>query len=190
MEYRSHIDGLRHGSYEDFAFLYEKFSGSLYGFVFDMLKSESLSKEIVQETFIKIWTGREKINPDLSFKAYLFKISKNKIIDQFRRQIANPVFESYLDHCENIRLQEGEVEQKLDFDMFMKRLQVAKSKLTARQREIFELSKEFGLSSSEIATRLNINDQTVYNQLSAAMRILKQEMMPHYILMFIIFFGS
>nr|WP_239060791.1 sigma-70 family RNA polymerase sigma factor [Bacteroides sp. 519] len=168
--------------------LYDKFSSNLYGFVFGLVKSETMAKEIVHETFIKVWINRENINPDLSFKSYLFKISKNRIIDLYREQLSNPVMEDYLDYCDSIQLSENNIISKIDYDAFVERLELAKNKLTTRQREIFEMSKEQGISSKEIAQQLNISEQTTYNILSTAVRIVKEEIGVVGLLLFSIFF--
>lgn len=176
MNYIKHIEGVKRGSYADFKILYEEFSENLYGFVYRLTKSHTLSKEIVQETFIKIWVNRENLDSRMSFKSFLFKISKNKIIDEFRRQISSPVYEDYMEYSDNFDFSaEENVENKLDLDDFIRQLEKAKEKLTPRQREIFELSKEQGLSSSDIAEKLEISEQTIYNILSSAMKILRKE---------------
>jgi len=177
MDYAQHIQGLKNGSYTDFKILYKEFSGNLFGFVYSLTKSESITKDIVQETFIKVWLNRENIDPQMSFKSYLYKIAKNNIIDDFRKQINSPVFEDYMEYCDNPHLSNLEnIELQLDLDTFIKQLNVVKEKLTLRQREIFELCKEQGLSSSEVAEKLNLSEQTVYNTLSLVMKILKKEL--------------
>jgi RNA polymerase sigma-70 factor (ECF subfamily) len=183
-----HIIGLQNSSYKDFRVLYDTYAGNLHGFVFGLVKSESLTKDIVQETFIKVWINRKNIDAQQSFKSYLFKISQNLIIDNFRKQMSNPFFESYLNYNEKLSV-ENDIEQKIDFDLFAERLEIAKHKLTPRQREIFELNKEQGISVLEIAQRLNINEQTIYNQLSTAMRLLKKEIGTFGIFFFTIFFN-
>jgi RNA polymerase sigma-70 factor (ECF subfamily) len=136
-----------------------------------------MAEDIMQETFIKLWINRENIDMSLSFKSYLFKISKHKIIDEFRKRTNSPVFEDYMVYCDQLCADSNDnIEQKIDFDYFQQQLNTAKTKLTSRQQEIFELSKEEGLTSSEIAKRLNISEQTVYNILSSAMKVLRKEM--------------
>ncbi|WP_303227724.1 RNA polymerase sigma factor, partial [Parabacteroides goldsteinii] len=79
-----------------------------------------------------------------------------------------------------------DVEAKYDFDLFLKELEVAKQKLTPRQREIFVLNKEYNLSVTEIASRLSITEQVVRNQLSAALKVLRNEL-SNYSYLFILF---
>ncbi|MDR3260219.1 MAG: sigma-70 family RNA polymerase sigma factor [Tannerella sp.] len=188
MDYRENIAGLQKGSYKDFKVLYDAFAGKLAGFVFGLVKSESLTKDIVQETFIKIWINRKNIDVQQSFKAYLFKIAQNLIIDHFRKQMNDPVFENYLDYSDEI-VDTDEAEQKMDFDAFSRQLEMAKTKLTARQKELFELNKEQGMPIAEIAQLLNITEQTIYNQLSSALKILRKEIGAVHLVLFLSFFG-
>jgi len=119
----------------------------------------------------------------------LFKISRNLIIDEFRKRLSEPLFEDYLNYCDEAVLSTPtEIERKLDFDLFVEELNRAKEKLTSRQREIFEMSKEEGLTSSEIASKLGISEQTVYNQLSTALRLLKKEIKGTLLFFFTLFF--
>lgn len=167
---------LRSGDYDAFRILYDTYAKQLKGFVFAMIRSEVLADDIIQDTFLKIWMNRQTIDSDLSFKSYLFRIAKNAVIDEFRKNVSNPLFEDYMLHCENILISENHTEQIIDFDQFKDDLKKAKSKLTPKQREIFELNKEEGFSAKEIATQLQITEQTVYNQLSIALQIIKKEL--------------
>ncbi len=186
---KEQLKRLRLGSYRDFDALYKMYAGNLYGFVLGMTRSADLAGNIVQDTFIKVWINRELIDPDLSFKSYLFKISRNLIIDEFRKRLSEPLFEDYLNYCDEAVLSTPtEIERKLDFDLFVEELNRAKEKLTSRQREIFEMSKEEGLTSSEIASKLGISEQTVYNQLSTALRLLKKEIKGTLLFFFTLFF--
>ena len=189
IDYQEHIEKLKNGSYKDFKILYDRFSGNLYGFVYGLVRSETMAKEIVNETFIKLWFNKESLNPELSLKSYLFKISKNQIIDSYRKQLANPIMENYHDYCNSLQLsEENDITLQIDYDAFVQKLEHAKKKLTTRQREIFELSKEHGLSSKEIAQKLSISEQSIYNMLSTAMRKIKEEIGVVGGILFAIFF--
>jgi len=185
---RTVVDGVRNGSYKDFQSLYEKYAPILHPFVYGLTRSQSITNDIVQDTFIKIWVNRTQIEPTLSFKSYLFKIARNQVIDEFRRKMSNPLFEDYLLYCESPELSDSPTDKGIDYDEFILRLEIAKSKLQPRQREIFELSKEQGLPAKEIAQKINVTEQSIYNQLSLSLQILREEMGP-YLPLFIILFG-
>lgn len=69
------ILAVKSGSERAYKQLYELWVSRLYRFVFQYLKSEEATDDVVQETFLRIWTNREHLNPDQSFKSYLFTIA-------------------------------------------------------------------------------------------------------------------
>ncbi|MDR0394997.1 MAG: sigma-70 family RNA polymerase sigma factor [Tannerella sp.] len=176
------------GSYDAFTSLYKIYAPQLYAYVFSLMRSKSATNDIVQETFVKIWVKREEIRIDLSFKSYLFTIARNQLLNEFRRQVRNPVFSDYvsLQMIEQVEAESG-IEQAIDFDEFNRRLQWAKQKISPRQAQIFEMNKEQGVSVEEIAAQLNIKEQVVRNQLSVALRTIREEM-GHFMLLFVLFF--
>ena len=147
------IEKLKRGSYEAFDTLYDMYADSLYGFALLHTKSSVQAEDIVQDTFLKLWNMRASLSVEGSFKSMLFTIAKNHVIDVFRQQINRPDFEDYIRFCED-----------------------AKQKLTPAQRNIFEMSREEGMSNAEIAALSDISEQTVKNHLSAALKILREEL--------------
>ena len=178
---------LTKGSYKAFETLYGQYFDLLYGFIFGLTRSHELTTELVQETFIKVWINREKINPDLSFKSWLYKIAKNNLMDQFRTQLNKPLFEDYLVHCNDEKLAAESGENSFDFDAFRLLLDKAKQKLSPKQAEVFKLCKEQDYSVSEVAEQLQISEQAVYNYLSQTKAILLKEMKPFKMLIFWLF---
>lgn len=174
------------GSYKSYSILYDRWVSHLYRFVYSLVKSTEVTQDIVQETFVKIWTNRENLKADASFKAYLFTISYHLVLKEFRRKINHPQMEEYMEYCNDLALSDSSTDQQLSFDTFLVEFQKAKAKLTPRQREIFEMSKEANLSIAEIAEQLTLTDQSVRNQLSASLKIMRKELAnyPYLLLLF------
>lgn len=78
-----------------------------------------------------------------------------------------------------IKVSGDDADKEIDFDQFCQALQKAKSNLSPRQREIFELNKEHNLSVAQIAEQLSIKEQVVRNQLSAALKIIRTELQQY-----------
>ncbi|WP_075558599.1 MULTISPECIES: RNA polymerase sigma-70 factor [Parabacteroides] len=170
------INKLREGSHEAFDTLYNVYADSLYGFALLHTKSVVQAEDIVQETFLKLWNMRASLSVEGSFKSMLFTIAKNHVIDIFRQQINRPNFEDYIAFCEDENLLDNTSVEKIYYDDFLEKLAIAKQKLTPAQRNIFELSREEGMSNAEIAAASDLSEQTVKNHLSAALKILRTEL--------------
>ena len=183
-EYRSAVDigtinndkvyilELQNDSNEAFEYLYHKYAPRLHGFVRNMTKSTSLAEEVVQETFIKIWENRLYIRPEYSFKSYLFMIARNHVINIFRKQSLIATMEENDNMQNNISFSVNNSEKLAELNDLKDYIEKAKKHFSPRQREIFELSKENGLSNQEIANKLKISNQSVKNQLSASLHIM------------------
>lgn len=184
---QQHINKTIAGSYEDFTALYHHFAPRLYSFIYNLTASKFITNDIVQETFIKIWEKREQIDENASFQSYIFTIARNQLLNEFRRQVRNPVFSDFMQTKMEEKGENSTIEQEMDFDTFKQLLEKAKKKLTPRQIEIFELNKEQGISIRDIAMQLNIKEQVVRNQLSAALHTLRNEMKNYSFLFFLLF---
>ena len=184
---KSYIKELRKGSHKAFNAIYDMYADKLYGFVFSHTKSREMSNDIVQETFLKLWTMRETLSVEGSLQAMLFTMSHHKTIDMFRAQINKVEFEDYIEFAENAGLGDNTIEKKIYYDDFLKALKICKSQLPHRQMEIFEMSRENGESIEDIALQLKISEQTVKNQLTSATKTLRAELSKYNFLYLILF---
>lgn len=174
-----YVEGLISGSQADFSKLYCIYADLLYGFVLNLTKSPSLAKDVLQETFLRVWQKRESISTDMSFKSYLYTIAKNLVMDFFRKQVQNVNFDTYVENEYEHPIDDA-ITHKINFDDFMMKLSQAKQKLPQKQKEVFELSKENGLSISQISEELHISHKTVKNLLTLAMKTIRKELSPAY----------
>lgn len=181
------VIGLKSGSEESYRALYDLWFSRLYQFVLRYVKSEPVTDDIVQETFLNIWIHRQSISPCMSFKSYLFTIAYHFLIKELRRQLNTPLMKDYVAFCSELSTCDNETVEKLELKQFQDSLNRAKEKLSPRQRQIFELNKEGNATIAEIAASLSITEQVVRNQLSAALKIVRKELRqyPYLLLLFL-----
>lgn len=171
---------VRNGSEKAYQELYEQWVSRLYGFVFQYLKSKDATDDVVQETFLRIWSNRANLNPDVSFKSYLFTIAYHFLLKEMRRQLNNPLMEDYVEYLNRSSTETAEAESLMCYDQFVNALEKGKQHQSPRQRIIFEMNKEYGMSISEISEKLSITNQVVRNQLCMALKILRVELRQYY----------
>lgn len=180
MQEKELIIDVKNGSEKAFNILYSLWISRLYRFVFQYLKSRSATDDVVQDTFLRIWVNRANLNPEESFKSYLFTIAYHFLLKKLKEQINNPSMEEYVEYQNKLFTSADEIPDGLDYDKFIIALEKAKLHLSPRQKEIFELNKEYGMSISEISSKLFVTEQVVRNQLSAALKILRTELRQYY----------
>ena len=59
---------------------------ALYNFAFHLTYSEEDSNDLVQETYLKALTYRDKFDPSTNLKAWMYTIMKNTFINNYRRE--------------------------------------------------------------------------------------------------------
>ena len=152
--------------------LYERYSRRLYGFVLRFIKLDSEAEEIVQEVFIKIWESREKIDIYSSFESFLFTIAYNATISQFRKKTSE---KKYLEHLKSIQQVENapDLIEEIQYNELSEKVHSLLNEITPRQREIFRLSREQGLTHDEISKKLDISTNTVKKHISNTLAYLK-----------------
>ncbi len=159
------------GGNRSFRILYDFYFPALYHFVYQYVKSAETAEEIAHDAFIRLWTSRDRLDERRSVKAYLFTIARNQLIKELRRQLRNPLLR---DHIEFIGTLGTESRILYDYDTYVRAVRKAKELLTPRQKEIYIMSREDDLSVPEIAESLSITPQVVRNQLSAAMKKIRE----------------
>ncbi|MFO8148410.1 MAG: RNA polymerase sigma-70 factor, partial [Gillisia sp.] len=155
---------LKKGDMKAFDIIYKKYSRRLYGFVFRYLKQEADTEEIVQEVFIKIWKSREKIDIYSSFESFLFTIAYNATMSLLRKRVSETRSREYLKSLQQIDTADHVIDE-IQFKELNHKVQSLLEQLTPRQKEIYQLSREEGLTHEEIAQKLNISKSTVNNHL-------------------------
>lgn len=165
---------LKKGSLIAFDGLFDHYSSRLFYFAFGYLKSEADAEEIVQEVFMKVWERRTFIKEELSFKSYLFTIAYNAIQKQFikrnyQREYCNSLLLS-ADETDNVTV-EG-----VNYHSLKELVDRLVNQLPPRRKEVYIKSRNEGLSTKEIAQEMNISIKTVENQLTQALKFLKENL--------------
>ncbi|HWZ02658.1 MAG TPA: RNA polymerase sigma-70 factor [Mucilaginibacter sp.] len=165
---------LKKGEHTAFTEIYNRYAESLAGFAASKLYSLDDAKDILHDLFVKLWENRDQINITSNLQSYLYAIIRHRIIDKIRKNITREEYGSMLqtltvESQQNIEHQIAEKELK-------QKIQKALNELPPRVQEIYQLSREQYLSNREIAEKLNLSEQTVKNQLSVALKHLRQSL--------------
>ncbi len=157
-----------------FFHIYERYYKKLYGFVLKYLKQKEDTEEIVQEVFVKIWKSRSKIDAYSSFDSFLFTVAYNATMNMLRKK-ANET--KYIEHIKSLQHSHNspDLVDEIHFNELNNRVQSLLNELTPRQKEIFQLSREQGLSHDEIALKLDISVNTVKKHIANTLAFLKSQ---------------
>lgn len=152
--------------------VYERYCKKLYCFVLKFIKQKEDAEEIVQEVFVKIWESRDKIDIYSSFESFLFTVAYNATISMLRKKANETKYMEYLKSLQHVN-NSPDLADEIHFNELTSRVQALLDKLTPRQKEIFLLSREEGLSHDEIAKKLDISVNTVKKHIANTLAFLK-----------------
>ena len=80
------IDLLRNGDKNALYQLYDRYSAALYGIIIRMCKDEAMAKDLLQESFIKIWQKIAQYDPEKGkFYTWSYRIAKNTTLNMLRK---------------------------------------------------------------------------------------------------------
>lgn len=177
MDDESLMEEVRRGSPEAFRILYDRHHRSVFNFLLRFLGDHRAAEDLLQETFLRMFTHRETYRPIAAFRTWLFTIARNLLVDESRRAHARP--ENLADEI----LQDvpdpspgplGEVEGRA----LEERIQMAVMRLAPFQREVVLLSRFAGLSHEEIARVTGASPPAVRVALHRGLRRLRDLLGP------------
>lgn len=153
-----------------------------YNFAFRLTLDEDDAKDLVQDTYLKVFRFLNSFQKGTNAKAWLFRILKNNFINNFRKQVKEP---SKVDYQEVESFYNSE---KTDFNVTTDlRLEVlnnmigdelvnALNSLAVDFRTVIVLADIEDFTYEEMAKILNIPIGTVRSRLHRARNILKEKL--------------
>ena len=131
------------------------------------------AEDVAQETFCRLWTRRSE------FRAHgeasiglIYRIARNLALNQQRARARR---ERHLSLFRDARPLPSDLHSELADQVELRAAaEAAIAALPPRRREVFTLGRFHGLTYAEIAQTMDISEQTVANQMSAALRSLRR----------------
>lgn len=166
------VKALSKGNVQAFERLFDKYYGPLYYHVLNFAKSERLTEDIVQDVFVKVWENRKNLKPGFSFRAYLFSIGKNHIINILKRATKEKYIKQEILSTANSCHNNPEEELILaDYEAIAHR---AIAQLPPKRKRIFTMCRYEGKKYDEVAQLLNISKKTVHDHILKAERSIQK----------------
>lgn len=166
---------LKNGDMLAFDQVYRLYSHKLFSFVFKILKNEDEADDIVQEVFVKIWESREKLGDYKLLNSYIFTIAYNNSIDLIRKKINKNKYLEQLKNSSEIQIIPTTISE-IEFNELNIQVEKLIAHLPERQKQVYQLHREEGLTYTEIAEQLSISKNTVENHMVKALKYLRQNM--------------
>ncbi len=146
-------------------YLYNRYSGALYGVVLRILKKEEPAEEVLQDVFLKIWDKIENYDPNKGkLFTWMINIARNQAIDKTRSKENSKIKKTddidflvhKIDSQQNSQLEVDsiglkEVLMKLPVDQFF-----IVNQLYLQGYTQSEVAEEFNIPLGTVKTRLRL----------------------------------
>lgn len=165
------LSQVRESDVKAFEHIYNIYSSRLYGSIFKIVKSASVTEELLQDTFQRIWEHRKTIDIDRSFKSYLFTIARNLVYDYFNKASRQKLVERYLQAKEENTLRgfRHQLEEK-ESELLLER---AVHQLPPQRKLVYTLCKIEGKSYEDVSKALGISVSTISDHIVKATKSIK-----------------
>jgi len=145
---------------------------NLCQYAFTIVKDSGEAEDIVQSMFVKIWEKRGELEIKHTIRSYLFKAVYHQCINQLEHRTVKQKHKLHIAHEMHGETQLPETfQQELE-----ENITAAINTLPGQCRKIFMMSRYDQLRYAEIASQLNISVNTVENQISKALKILRTKL--------------
>jgi len=184
------IKGLIKGDEQSFNHIFHLYQKPLSYLAFKLLGDEEDAKDMVAEVFVKLWNLRRQFNNLPSVRAFLYIALRNLCFDFLS---SNKRAEGYKKDYAYWMTHEWEAAELMYTSELIGTVLQEIEALPPRQKEVFRMAYFEGLTSDEIAEKMQLSLQTVWNHKTAALknirfRFLQNKLSPVLLIGFLGFF--
>ncbi|MCC6280941.1 MAG: RNA polymerase sigma-70 factor [Saprospiraceae bacterium] len=153
--------------------IFDRYYNILLGNVYRIIPDEDACQDLVQEVFVELWRKRAELDIHTSLQAYLRRAAVNRALNylktQRRVQLQEPDQWSAAADTSAADIRQLEKQESLEAALHR-----AIDLLPEKCRLVFSLSRFEQMSHKEIAEQLGISVKTIENQITKAMKMLRE----------------
>lgn len=166
------LQQIAEGNTDAFREVFEHYHRRCMSYAYKITDSTESAEDIVQEVFLNLWSIRQRLPSINNLNSYLHRMVHNQACAELERSSKEELVAHVLKSGPHST--EDESGNQLLAREVREHIQQLVNNLSARQREIFLLSREEGLKYEEIAARLGISFQTVKTHLRDTLKLLRE----------------
>lgn len=167
------FEEVKNGNQKAFRKLFELYWDSMFTNAKSIVMDENIAKDIVQDIWLNLWQKRKNLNIKY-FEAYIFRSVKYGCFKYLRDNKFNATQTQALESLESLGAPDIENQHSLDETQLV--IEISLRALPPRCQQIFSLSRMEAVSNDEIASQLGISKRSVENQVSIALKSIRQNL--------------
>ncbi|MCU0446216.1 MAG: RNA polymerase sigma-70 factor [Microscillaceae bacterium] len=168
------------GNESVFEHFFRKYYQVLCNYGNSILKDIDEAEEVVQSVFMDIWEKKNDLQITTSLKSYLYRMVHNRCLNKLKHEKIKEEYKTY-NYTQTQANPSNAIHLTLQNEL-EKQIEEAISDLPEQCRLIFKMSRFEELKYSEIAEQLSISVKTVENQMSKALKILREKLADYLVI--------
>jgi RNA polymerase sigma-70 factor (ECF subfamily) len=169
--------------------LVRRYYSALLTYLTRAVRSQAIAEDLLQDLWLRVWQHHLDLPPDVNIRIYLYAAARNHVLDYHRgeRRRAAAYERAQQEYQPTIsEVSEWDTLSELEREEIAAAIRAATAALPERSREIWTLSRDHGLSYSEIAAVTGVSVNTVKTQVGRAMTALRAAIEPFLLLMVVV----
>jgi RNA polymerase sigma-70 factor (ECF subfamily) len=171
------IRAVKDGNKHAFRKLVEEFQERAFRLAFRMLGDEEDARDVVQDSFIKMWQNIHTYRENENFIGWMNRIVSNTAIDRMRARKRNPVLRLDDLHRELRYWSDDGAHHKLENKEAGLLIRALTDDLSEKQRIIFSLRDLEGLSAEEVEAITGFSEDSIKSNLYHARKSIKERLL-------------
>jgi RNA polymerase sigma-70 factor (family 1) len=156
---------------EEYRSAFKDYYKSIRYFIYYKTSDEEFAEDIAQDTFVKLWENRAKIDRK-TIKSYLYTIANNLMINQLKRRQLQFKFQNQKQPTQDVK----DAVYMIEMQEFDARLQKVLAAIPDGAREVFLMNRIEDMKYREIADRIGISVKAVEKRMSKALQIIREQL--------------
>ena len=160
-----------------FKFFYDLYNRPLYVFILNLLHSETITEEIIDDVFILLWNDRDRINDPRHLANFLYLVARRLTVAhlvKLKRQAEIEAAWAKYQYEWAAQFDEAELVKDRALSLIFQHI----DHLPPKQKEVFLLNFIQRMDVRRIAELLGTSEKNVYKHLSKAHQYFKNLLLP------------
>jgi len=174
-ETRSEVERALAGDRAYFESLIRRFGRLVWAKAYSMVHRREEAEDVVQETFMKAWTMRERLREPEKFPQWILAIARNACLDSLRRRTPAPMPEVEADHPDPRAVDPA---GRLRTEELRRKLHAAMDTLPEHYRLALTLRYMEGLDYHGIEQAMGISNGAVRGILARTLQTMRKALKP------------
>jgi len=158
--------------------IFDRHYSRLLGDIYRIVPDEDTCQDLAQEVFVELWRKRSDLDIHTSLRAYLRRAAVNRALNHLKTS-RRFVLEETDQLSQAADTSSADIGNKAEQESLEAALHAAIATLPEKCRVVFSLSRFEHMSHREISEKLGISIKTIENQITKAMKTLREILVRH-----------